>query len=240
MITARRIVLLIDRLYELAAAPSVHHEQIPQIAVRVRSAVIVVPSAAGNVPETFDAPFRSDETDPVAVMVMRQRRQRQQQRSREQYEYGGYAFFHFWSVIPSIRLKRLRTKIQFFFDNFITAGNFATFGASIIEANELWLYLILGGLFEMGWAVGLKLSQSMPVKIWGILIAIFSMALSMFLLYVAQRTIAIGTAYVVWTGIGAVGTLLMGIFFFGDSAGFWRLFSAALIVLGGIGMKLSS
>ena len=89
MITARRIVLLIDRLYELAAAPSVHHEQIPQIAVRVRSAVIVVPSAAGNVPETFDAPFRSDETDPVAVMVMRQRRQRQQQRSREQYEYGG-------------------------------------------------------------------------------------------------------------------------------------------------------
>lgn len=71
MITARRIVLLIDRLYELAAAPSVHHEQIPQIAVRVRSAVIVVPSAAGNVPETFDAPFRSDETDPVAVMVMR-------------------------------------------------------------------------------------------------------------------------------------------------------------------------
>ena len=62
----------------------------------------------------------------------------------------------------------------------------------------------------------------------------------MFLLYVAQRTIAIGTAYVVWTGIGAVGTLLMGIFFFGDSAGFWRLFSAALIVLGVIGMKLSS
>ena len=51
MITARRIVLLIDRLYELAAAPSVHHEQIPQIAVRVRSAVIVVPSAAGNVPK---------------------------------------------------------------------------------------------------------------------------------------------------------------------------------------------
>ena len=142
MITARRIVLLIDRLYELAAAPSVHHEQIPQIAVRVRSAVIVVPSATGNVPETFDAPFRSDETDPVAVMVMRQRRQRPQQRSREQYEYGGYAFFHFWSVIPSIRLKRLRTKIQFFFDNFITAGNFATFGASIIEANELWLGFI--------------------------------------------------------------------------------------------------
>ena len=91
----------------------------------------------------------------------------------------------------------------------------------------------------MGWALGLKLSETMQVKVWGILLAVVSMALSMFLLYVAQRTIAIGTAYVVWTGSGAGGTLLMGIFFFGDSAGFWRLFSAALIVLGVIGLKLS-
>lgn len=103
-----------------------------------------------------------------------------------------------------------------------------------------WVFLILGGLFEMGWALGLKLSQTMPVKIWGILIAVFSMALSMFLLYTAQKTIPIGTAYVVWTGIGAVGTLLAGIFLFGDSAGFWRLFSAALIILGVIGLKVAS
>ena len=105
-----------------------------------------------------------------------------------------------------------------------------------------WIYLILGGLFEMGWALGLKLSETMQVKvwgIWGILIAIFSMALSMFLLYIAQRSIPIGTAYVVWTGIGAVGTLLVGIFLFGDSAGFWRLFSAGLIVIGVIGLKIA-
>lgn len=103
-----------------------------------------------------------------------------------------------------------------------------------------WLYLILGGLFEMGWALGLKLSQVMQVKIWGILIAIFSMSLSMFLLYMAQKTIPIGTAYVVWTGIGAVGTLLIGILLFGDSASLWRLLFAGLIVAGVIGLKVVS
>ena len=80
----------------------------------------------------------------------------------------------------------------------------------------------------------------MQVKAWGILLAVMSMSLSMFLLYLAQRTLAIGTAYVVWTGIGAVSTLLVGIFFFGDSAGFWRLFSAGLIVLGVIGLRITA
>ncbi|WP_300284332.1 SMR family transporter [uncultured Alistipes sp.] len=88
--------------------------------------------------------------------------------------------------------------------------------------------------------MGLKLSQTMQVKAWGILLAVMSMSQSMFLLYLAQRTLAIGTAYVVWTGIGAVSTLLVGILFFGDSAGFWRLFSAGLIVLGVIGLKITA
>lgn len=103
-----------------------------------------------------------------------------------------------------------------------------------------WFYLILGGFFETGWALGLKLAQTMQVRFWGILMAIVSMALSLFLLYMAQKSIAIGTAYVVWTGIGAVGTLLAGIFFFGDSAGFWRIFSALLIVLGVIGLRITA
>ncbi len=88
--------------------------------------------------------------------------------------------------------------------------------------------------------MGLKLSQTMQVKAWGILLAVMSMSQSMFLLYLAQRTLAIGTAYVVWTGIGAVSTRLVGILFFGDSAGFWRLFSAGLIVLGVIGLKITA
>jgi len=77
-----------------------------------------------------------------------------------------------------------------------------------------WFYLILGGFFEMGWTVGLKLSQSMQPRWLYIAMAVLSMSLSLFLLYLAQRTIAIGTSYVVWTGIGAVSTLLIGILFF--------------------------
>ena len=103
-----------------------------------------------------------------------------------------------------------------------------------------WVYLILGGFFEMGWTVGLKLSQSMQPRWLYIAMAVLSMSLSLFLLYLAQRTIAIGTSYVVWTGIGAVSTLLIGILFFGDSAGLWRLFSAALIIGGVVGLKLTA
>ena len=93
-----------------------------------------------------------------------------------------------------------------------------------------WFYLILGGFFEMGWTVGLKLSQSMQPRWLYIAMAVLSMSLSLFLLYLAQRTIAIGTSYVVWTGIGAVSTLLIGILFFGDSAGLWRLFSDSSVM----------
>lgn len=92
----------------------------------------------------------------------------------------------------------------------------------------------------MGWAVGLKLSETVLSKPVGLAIAACSMILSMGLLYLAQRTIAIGTAYVVWTGIGAVGTLLVGILFFGDSAGIGRLLSAALILAGVVGLKLTA
>jgi quaternary ammonium compound-resistance protein SugE len=103
-----------------------------------------------------------------------------------------------------------------------------------------WFYLILAGIFEIGWPLGLKLSQTMPSKILGILIAVISMSLSGVFLWLAQKTIPIGTAYAVWTGLGAVGTLLIGIFYFGDSASFWRMFSALLIVIGIVGLKLAN
>lgn len=102
-----------------------------------------------------------------------------------------------------------------------------------------WIYLILAGIFEIGWPLGLKLSQTMPSKVLGVLIAIISMSLSGLFLWFAQKTISIGTAYAVWTGIGAVGTLLIGIFYFGDSASIWRMLSALLIVLGIVGLKLA-
>ena len=102
-----------------------------------------------------------------------------------------------------------------------------------------WIYLFFAGLFEIGWPLGLKLSQTMPSKITGIIIAVISMILSGILLWLAQKTIPIGTAYAVWTGIGAVGTLLIGIACFGDSASIWRMFSALLIIMGIIGLKLA-
>jgi len=102
-----------------------------------------------------------------------------------------------------------------------------------------WIYLVLAGIFEIGWPLGLKLSQTMPSKIPGILLAAISMSFSGVLLWLAQKTIPIGTAYAVWTGIGAVGTLLVGIVYFGDSASIWRMLSALLIVIGITGLKLT-
>ena len=101
-----------------------------------------------------------------------------------------------------------------------------------------WFYLILGGFFEMGWTVGLKLSQSMQPRWLYIAMAVLSMSLSLFLLYLAQRTIAIDTSYVDWTGIGAVGTVLLGIFFFHDSTNLYRLLFVFLILTGVVGLKL--
>jgi quaternary ammonium compound-resistance protein SugE len=102
-----------------------------------------------------------------------------------------------------------------------------------------WIYLIIAGLFEIGWPLGLKLSQTMTERYTGIALAVVSMSLSGLFLWLAQKSIPIGTAYAVWTGIGAVGTLLVGIVFFGDSAGIWRMLSALLIVVGIVGLKIA-
>ena len=101
-----------------------------------------------------------------------------------------------------------------------------------------WLYLLLGGIFEIGWPLGFKLAAGSQHKIAFIGLSVASMALSGLFLYLAQRTIPIGTAYAVWTGIGAIGTLTIGIVFFDDPAGFMRLLSALLIVAGIIGLKV--
>lgn len=103
-----------------------------------------------------------------------------------------------------------------------------------------WIYLLLGGLFEIGWPIGMKMADTTGHRWLYLTIAVISMGLSGYFLYLAQKTIPIGTAYVVWTGIGAVGTLLIGIFFFHDSAGLYRILSALLIVTGIIGLKLAS
>ncbi len=103
-----------------------------------------------------------------------------------------------------------------------------------------WLYLLLAGIFEIGWPLGFKLSHGSPHKLLWIGVSVVSMALSGYFLYIAQKTIPIGTAYIVWTGIGGLGTLLIGILFFGDSASMLRLFSALLVIVGLVGIKVAS
>lgn len=102
-----------------------------------------------------------------------------------------------------------------------------------------WLLLLAAGIFEIGWPLGFKLADTHPRHFYlFILLAAASMAVSGYLLYMAQRTIPIGTAYVVWTGIGAVGTVLLGILFFHDSASLVRMFFLGLILAGVVGLKL--
>ena len=104
-----------------------------------------------------------------------------------------------------------------------------------------WLLLIIAAVFEIGWPLGFKLSGTQPDRFWGwITFAIICMALSGVFLYLAQRTIPVSTAYIIWTGLGAIGTLLIGIFFFGDSASMLRMFFALLTLVGIVGLELTS
>ena len=102
-----------------------------------------------------------------------------------------------------------------------------------------WVYLLLAGLFEVGWAVGLKYSDGFT-RLWPSVLTVLSMVLSLGLLGLSLRDLPLGTAYAVWTGIGAVGTVLLGITLFGESADATRLACVGLIVLGLVGLKLVS
>lgn len=103
-----------------------------------------------------------------------------------------------------------------------------------------WVYLIVAGLLEIGWPLGLKLAQQDGYRWQGIVMAVLFMGASGFCLFLAQKTIPMGTAYAVWTGIGAAGAFLVGIVFFNDAATLGRWLGAFLIISGVIVMKLSS
>jgi len=104
-----------------------------------------------------------------------------------------------------------------------------------------WAYLIVAGIFEWGWPVGLKLGLADTGLRWGwIGFAAVCMAASGVLLLIAQKTIPMGTAYAVWTGIGAVGTFVLGLVLFSEPATFGRFFFVGLIIVGIIGLKLAS
>jgi quaternary ammonium compound-resistance protein SugE len=102
-----------------------------------------------------------------------------------------------------------------------------------------WVYLIVAGLLEVGWALGLKQSEGFSKPLPSVL-TIIGMVASFGFLSMALRTLPIGTAYAVWTGIGAVGTVLLGIIFFREPAEALRLVCLGLIVVGVVGLKFVS
>ena len=102
-----------------------------------------------------------------------------------------------------------------------------------------WMILVLAGLFEIGWAIGLKYTDGFT-KLWPTVGTVASMVISVGLLGVAMRDLPVGTAYAVWTGIGAVGTVILGIVLMGDPANAPRLVCVGLILAGIIGLKLTS
>jgi quaternary ammonium compound-resistance protein SugE len=102
-----------------------------------------------------------------------------------------------------------------------------------------WLLLAIAGLLEVGWAIGLKYTEGFT-RPWPSVLTAVAMILSVVLLGIAMKTLPVGTAYAVWVGIGAVGTVILGIVLFAEPADFARLVSVGLIVAGIIGLKLSS
>ena len=108
-----------------------------------------------------------------------------------------------------------------------------------MSTSAAWVLLVVAGLFEVGWAVGLKYTAGFTRPL-PTLLTIAAMTVSMGLLGVVARQLPIGTAYAVWTGIGAVGTALLGIWLFGESATAMRLACLALIIAGVVGLKFGA
>jgi quaternary ammonium compound-resistance protein SugE len=106
--------------------------------------------------------------------------------------------------------------------------------------SNAWICLIAAGLLEIGWPLGLKMAQMPGRGLVGVIIAVSFMAVSGYLLFLAQQKIPIGTAYAVWTGIGAAGTFVVGLILFGDAASIARILGVTLIVSGVVVMKLGS
>ncbi len=102
-----------------------------------------------------------------------------------------------------------------------------------------WILLFIAGLFEIGWAIGLKYSDGFT-KPFASTATVVAMLVSVVLLGLAMKTLPVGTAYSVWVGIGAIGTVVLGVWLFDEPAGFLRMASVGLIIAGVIGLKLTA
>ena len=102
-----------------------------------------------------------------------------------------------------------------------------------------WVILVAAGLFEVGWAIGLKYTEGFT-RLWPTIGTILAIIISLWLLGIAMKSLPVGTAYSIWVGVGAVGTVILGIVLFDEPANAARLASVALIIAGVIGLKLAT
>jgi quaternary ammonium compound-resistance protein SugE len=102
-----------------------------------------------------------------------------------------------------------------------------------------WAILVVAGLFEVGWAIGLKYTQGFT-RLWPSVWTVAAMVISLWLLGIAMQTLPVGTAYSIWVGVGTVGAVVLGIALFGEPANAARLISVALIIAGIVGLKLTT
>ena len=102
-----------------------------------------------------------------------------------------------------------------------------------------WIILVLAGLFEIGWAIGLKYSDGFS-RLWPSVGTVVAMAISLGLLGIAMKSLPVGTAYAIWVGVGAVGTVILGVVLFDEPVNALRIASVGLIIAGLIGLKLAT
>ncbi len=102
-----------------------------------------------------------------------------------------------------------------------------------------WIILVVAGLFEVGWAIGLKYTEGFT-RLWATAGTVLAMIISLWLLGIAMKSLPVGTAYSIWVGVGAVGTVILGIVLLGEPANAARLTSVALILAGIVGLKLAT
>ena len=102
-----------------------------------------------------------------------------------------------------------------------------------------WVILVIAGLFETGWAIGLKYTEGFT-RLWPTIWTILAMIVSLWLLGIAMKSLPVGTAYSIWVGVGAVGTVVLGIVLLGEPVNAGRLISITFIIAGIIGLKLAS
>lgn len=102
-----------------------------------------------------------------------------------------------------------------------------------------WLILVVAGLFEVGWAIGLKYTDGFT-RLWPTVWTVLAMSVSLWLLGIAMQSLPVGTAYSTWVGVGAVGTVVLGILLFGEPVNLARLLSVSLIIAGIVGLRLAT